>query len=171
MEQACHAGGRGFESRRSRLEKCLQIATTSCPTRRKDALRGPIVARCLSSKRPANSNFATWACSRSHEQERVINGAQALVRRLVRRTSLSRQPSQGSSSWCAFLWSSAPVEDGRRYATDSRACVMRSSRLVAAAASRAAASCSGGSSKSRASSPVAPRNCNRAAAARDRVRR
>jgi hypothetical protein len=26
MEQACHAGGRGFESRRSRLSKCLQQA-------------------------------------------------------------------------------------------------------------------------------------------------
>ena len=27
---ACHAGGRGFESRRSRLSKCLQISTSCC---------------------------------------------------------------------------------------------------------------------------------------------
>jgi hypothetical protein len=25
LELACHAGGRGFESRRSRFSKCLQI--------------------------------------------------------------------------------------------------------------------------------------------------
>jgi hypothetical protein len=36
------------------------------------SLRGPIVARCLASKKPANSPFRLCACSRSHERDRVI---------------------------------------------------------------------------------------------------
>ena len=39
---ACHAGGRGFESRRSRLSKCLQIGMCCCLFRRSTLLRGPI---------------------------------------------------------------------------------------------------------------------------------
>jgi hypothetical protein len=34
LEQACHAGGRGFESRRSRLSKCLQMNILRCLLRR-----------------------------------------------------------------------------------------------------------------------------------------
>jgi hypothetical protein len=33
-DSACHAGGRGFESRRSRFSKCLQIGTLRRPPRR-----------------------------------------------------------------------------------------------------------------------------------------
>ena len=54
-DSACHAGGRGFESRRSRFSMCLQIGTFSCHTRRKYASGGPIMARCLSGKRPAKT--------------------------------------------------------------------------------------------------------------------
>jgi hypothetical protein len=71
LPAACHAGGRGFESRRSRLSKCLQIDGLCCLIRRGLSTRGPIVARWLNSKRPANNTFAGQACSRSHEQERV----------------------------------------------------------------------------------------------------
>jgi hypothetical protein len=41
-DSACHAGGRGFESRRSRLLKCLQIGTSRCRDRRAATSRGPI---------------------------------------------------------------------------------------------------------------------------------
>jgi hypothetical protein len=41
-DSACHAGGRGFESRRSRLSKYLQIDACCCPSRRGLLLRGPI---------------------------------------------------------------------------------------------------------------------------------
>ena len=54
----CHAGGRGFESRRSRLLKCLQIGSIVVRSGAIRTARGPIVARCLSSKRPANSYYA-----------------------------------------------------------------------------------------------------------------
>jgi hypothetical protein len=42
-EQACHAGGRGFESRRSRCSPCA--FSRSEPPNRRQALRGPIVAQ------------------------------------------------------------------------------------------------------------------------------
>jgi hypothetical protein len=68
---ACHAGGRGFESRRSRLSKCLQIGTWRCLFRRSSRLvaqsRGPNTRR----KIPANWHFPTELVSRSHKQDRV----------------------------------------------------------------------------------------------------
>ena len=42
LEVACHAGGRGFESRRSRCLKCLQIGELCCLVRRGGWHRGPI---------------------------------------------------------------------------------------------------------------------------------
>ena len=39
---ACHAGGRGFESRRSRLLERLQIGRLRCQNRHGDSLGGPI---------------------------------------------------------------------------------------------------------------------------------
>jgi hypothetical protein len=68
---ACHAGGRGFESRRSRFLKCLQIGTLRCPIRIETSLRGPIAARCLCSKMPGNWHFATELVIRWHKQNRV----------------------------------------------------------------------------------------------------
>jgi hypothetical protein len=41
-DSACHAGGRGFESRRSRLSKCLQTGTFCCLIRRLHRARGRI---------------------------------------------------------------------------------------------------------------------------------
>ena len=42
VEQACHAGGRGFESRRSRLLERLQIGRLRCQNRHGSSLGGPI---------------------------------------------------------------------------------------------------------------------------------
>src|SRR5439155_16188193 len=39
---ACHAGGRGFESRRSRLSKCLQINRLRCLLRRDSSVAWPV---------------------------------------------------------------------------------------------------------------------------------
>jgi hypothetical protein len=52
-DSACHAGGRGFESRRSRLLKCLQIGTLCCQERRAARSRGP---------NPWPKRFAQKAC-------------------------------------------------------------------------------------------------------------
>ena len=41
-DSACYAGGRGFESRRSRLLKCLQIGRFRCLVRREYGADGPI---------------------------------------------------------------------------------------------------------------------------------
>jgi len=41
-DPACHAGGRGFESRRSRLLERLQIGRLRCQNRHGDSLGGPI---------------------------------------------------------------------------------------------------------------------------------
>jgi hypothetical protein len=53
---ACHAGGRGFESGRSRFSKCLQIGEWCCLSRRSSLIlwpnRGPL------SKVPANMIFS-----------------------------------------------------------------------------------------------------------------
>jgi hypothetical protein len=66
-DSACHAGGRGFESRRSRLSKCLQISRTRCLVRREISLRGPNPW----SKRPiqnaCNSAISQRSCIRLHK--------------------------------------------------------------------------------------------------------
>jgi hypothetical protein len=58
---ACHAGGRGFESRRSRLSKCLQTGILRCHIRRGDRPRGPIPWP----KRPRQSpcKWGDFACT------------------------------------------------------------------------------------------------------------
>jgi hypothetical protein len=59
-ESACHAGGRGFESRRSRLLKSLQIdisvVQSDAPLRLVAQSRGPNVERELPAKHP----FPYW---------------------------------------------------------------------------------------------------------------
>src|SRR6266511_3826414 len=54
---ACHAGGRGFESRRSRLSNCLQTSGCCCLFSKQFGVlwpnRGP---KCVT-KVPANSDF------------------------------------------------------------------------------------------------------------------
>jgi hypothetical protein len=67
---ACHAGGRGFESRRSRLFKCLQIGISvvrsDAPVRLVAQSRGPNALP----KSPANGHLAATSCVRSHERKR-----------------------------------------------------------------------------------------------------
>ena len=56
---ACHAGGRGFESRRSRLLKCLQIGSLCCLFRRSLSCSRPSRGPRSENKNPANSDFAS----------------------------------------------------------------------------------------------------------------
>ena len=69
---ACHAGGRGFESRRSRLETPLQISTFCCRSRHQSgdlwSNRGPSRRR----KVPANRIFPSTLVRRSHKHSQVI---------------------------------------------------------------------------------------------------
>ena len=58
-ESACHAGGRGFESRRSRLSKCLQICSLCCLFRRSLSCSRPSRGPRSENKNPANSDFAS----------------------------------------------------------------------------------------------------------------
>jgi hypothetical protein len=67
LEVACHAGGRGFESRRSRRLKCLQISTSCCQKRRGAKPRGPNPWPKRFAKRPANGALRPRVCSRSHD--------------------------------------------------------------------------------------------------------
>jgi hypothetical protein len=66
----CHAGGRGFESRRSRLSKCLQIGMSVVrPDARRSLVaqsRGP---NALPTS-PANKHCRCKACVWSHERTR-----------------------------------------------------------------------------------------------------
>jgi hypothetical protein len=174
---ACHAGGRGFESRRSRLSKCLQIGTLCCRLRNVRSLCGPNVARCLNGKRPANRHSASGLVAGRTNKTGSAGAGRSFVawagepacrtsgRRgfEVRRTHPSyRQAASGPSAHNRRGGrprdSPQPVNRfgrARRIyfgAATASAWSTRSSRLVAAAACRAAASCSGGSSASRASS-------------------
>jgi len=58
IEVACHAGGRGFESRRSRLSKCLQIGDLCCPYRHGRHRLWPNRSPPPFGKVPANDNFS-----------------------------------------------------------------------------------------------------------------
>jgi len=58
---ACHAGGRGFESRRSRLLKCLQTGTSCCLIRRPQCVSWPNPVAQSSREKPCK-----WPFSRSN---------------------------------------------------------------------------------------------------------
>ncbi len=72
-DSACHAGGRGFESRRSRRLKCLQISTLCCQKRRGAKPRGPNPWPKRFAKRPANGALRPRVCSRSHDLNQVTS--------------------------------------------------------------------------------------------------
>ena len=69
---ACHAGGRGFESRRSRLLKCLQVGILRCLLRRIFSRGGPNVVPASRSKMPANGDFADRLVAAFREQKRFM---------------------------------------------------------------------------------------------------
>jgi hypothetical protein len=64
-DSACHAGGRGFESRRSRPSKCLQTGTFCCPIRRLNRARGPI---------PWPKRIDQTSCKMRHSTPVVVSG-------------------------------------------------------------------------------------------------
>jgi hypothetical protein len=63
LEHACHAGGRGFESRRSRLSKCLHLGRLCCPSGREQWAGGPIKRRANDGALPVAA-CGTRACWR-----------------------------------------------------------------------------------------------------------
>jgi hypothetical protein len=62
-DSACHAGGRGFESRRSRPPKSLQISQLCCRSGRGRSICGPIRGPNVWRKMPAKWLFHGRACS------------------------------------------------------------------------------------------------------------
>ena len=62
---ACHAGGRGFESRRSRLPKCLQMSDSCCRHRRVFSLSWPIRGPGL---------IAQITCKSGVSMQKVVTG-------------------------------------------------------------------------------------------------
>ena len=69
---ACHAGGRGFESRRSRLETPLQISNFCCRSRHQSGVLWSIRGPSLRRKVPANRVFRSPLVRRSHKHNQVI---------------------------------------------------------------------------------------------------
>ena len=80
---ACHAGGRGFESRRSRFSEYLQIGIVRCLIRSGIPRHGPNVAQLRCIRVPANGDFTVWLVSgSSHEQ--TVQGSAGLARPTAR---------------------------------------------------------------------------------------
>jgi hypothetical protein len=69
---ACHAGGRGFESRRSRLETSLQSATSVVAHDTRAASCGPFVAHAGDAKCLQIAFSRRRLCGRSHTHTQVI---------------------------------------------------------------------------------------------------
>ena len=95
MTWSCHAGGRGFESRRSRFRKCLQIADFFGPT---GGVLGPDLATQSRPKRQLGSSDALRqrpvrpAVATAHESERILEFdllAKVILRALENRGSVA----------------------------------------------------------------------------------
>ena len=65
QDRHCHAGGRGFESRRSRLPKCLQMSDSCCRHRRVFSLSWPIRGPGL---------IAQITCKSGVSMQKVVTG-------------------------------------------------------------------------------------------------
>jgi hypothetical protein len=70
---ACHAGGRGFESRRSPLSKCLERGAICCPVRRYGGARGHSWPIAWIETSLQTGDFLCKSVLRSHERERFIS--------------------------------------------------------------------------------------------------
>jgi hypothetical protein len=132
-DSACHAGGRGFESRRSRLPKCLQhgicVVSVDAPRRLMAQSRGPSV-QC---KSPANGISPAVFCVRSHEQ---TESPAALPAGLMPRQAASAREQQrndvvkvGARSPASLASRISTTACRRVFASDTRWTVVRGSDL------------------------------------------
>jgi hypothetical protein len=131
---ACQAGGRGFESRRSRLSKCLQISIfvviAGAGSRLVGQTRGPNIQRQTPAKRPFRGPglCSVTQTKRSHHRLSVVTVA---VECRKSRLSLLQEASDGAAGTAiGGRWSaSSAVRVGVRQDNDASLGLAPTTRL------------------------------------------